>query len=212
MVQSYELVKILYALCLPLLSFSSMKLLVFDNHDSFTYNLVQIIREWGKCSYSVLTSEKLINIDIMDFDKMLVSPGPGLPSDNPRLMAAIKQASLKMPVLGVCLGHQAIAEAFGGKLVRAKSIYHGEDSLVVVEPCGSELFKGLPGRFSVGRYHSWVVDPRFPSVDLSVTARTEDGTIMALQHKKLPVFGVQFHPESIMTPLGAKLVRNWLEL
>lgn len=189
-----------------------MKLLIFDNHDSFTYNLVQIIREWGKCSFDVVADEQFINLDLNDYDKILLSPGPGLPAESLRLLTVIPQCAGRMPIMGVCLGHQAIAVAFGGQLQRARRVVHGEVSLAKKTGISSPLFRGIPDEFEVGRYHSWTVDPSKPGSDIQVTAETADGTIMALQHRTLPVFGVQFHPESVMTPLGAKIVRNWLEL
>jgi len=189
-----------------------MKLLILDNHDSFTFNLVQIVREWGKCNYSVASVDQLLNIDINSFDKVLISPGPGLPDDNPRLNQAIGQAYQRLSILGVCLGHQAIACYFGGKLKKARTICHGESSEVRLGYYSSPIFKLLPKEFNVGRYHSWVVDPKNHGSDLQITAITGNGTIMALQHASLPIYGVQFHPESVMTPHGVRIVRNWLNL
>jgi len=195
-----------------LLKFLTVKLLLLDNHDSFTFNLLQIIREWGKCSCTVLKAEQLINYDIRDFDKLMISPGPGLPHETPLLLQTIGKAVGHLSVLGVCLGHQAIACYFGGKLRKAKTICHGEVSEVKLTSIISPVFRSIPGRFDVGRYHSWVVDPNDYGSGMQVTAITKNGTIMALQHQHLPVYGVQFHPESIMTPYGAQIVQNWLNM
>lgn len=189
-----------------------MKLLLLDNHDSFTFNLLQIIREWGKCTCTVLKSEQLINYDINDFDKLMLSPGPGLPQEAPSLLQTIGQAAGHLSILGVCLGHQAIACYFGGKLQKAKTICHGQISEVRLTSVSSPVFKTIPDRFDVGRYHSWVVDPKACGKGIEITAVTRDGTIMAIQHQQMSVYGFQFHPESVMTPLGAQIVRNWLNL
>lgn len=196
----------------PLLETILMKLLIFDNHDSFTYNLVQIVDEWGKCSYTITTGEQIINLDVTDYDKLLISPGPGLPSESLRLFSVLQSVVGKMPVLGVCLGHQAIAEYFGGKLLNTRDVFHGQVSDIGLTMYKSPIFKGLPERFPVGRYHSWVVDRELPGTGIQITAVTFEGTVMAIQHETLPIYGVQFHPESVMTPDGGRIVRNWLEL
>lgn len=196
----------------PLLETILMKLLIFDNHDSFTYNLVQIVDEWGKCSYTVITGEQIINLDVNDYDKLLISPGPGLPTESLRLFSVLQSVVGKMPVLGVCLGHQAIAEYFGGKLLNTRDVFHGQVSDIGLTIYKSPIFKGLPERFPVGRYHSWVVDREQPGKGIQITAVTFEGTVMAIQHETMPIYGVQFHPESVMTPDGGRIVRNWLEL
>lgn len=142
----------------------------------------------------------------------MISPGPGLPQETPLLFQTIGTAAGRLSILGVCLGHQALACYFGGKLRKAKTICHGEVSEVRLTSIDSPVFKYIPNRFEVGRYHSWVVDPKYLGTGIEVTATTQDGTIMALQHKDMSVYGVQFHPESIMTPLGSQIVRNWLNL
>jgi anthranilate synthase component 2 len=188
-----------------------MKILVFDNYDSFTYNLVHLIEKIMHQNVDVYRNEEIPLEKVKEYDKIVLSPGPGIPTEAGLLLPLIKEYAASKSILGVCLGHQAIGEAFGGKLVNLSTVYHGIATLIQVENKKSELFEGLPGELEVGRYHSWIVsDENFPD-ELEVTARDENNYIMALQHKNLDVQGVQFHPESILTPDGETILRNWLK-
>ena len=191
-----------------------MKILVFDNYDSFTYNLVHLVEKILHQKVEVHRNDKLPLEKVKEYDKIILSPGPGIPEEAGLLLPLIKEYAASKSILGVCLGHQAIGQAFGGELTNLSTVYHGVALPVnpVTGPGGSRsfLFNGLPDSFDVGRYHSWVVSEKnFPS-DLEITARDDNNYIMALQHKKYDVQGVQFHPESVLTPLGEKIMRNWL--
>ena len=187
-----------------------MKILVLDNYDSFTYNLVYIVRQLGYGEQmDVFRNDKISLEGAAPYDKILLSPGPGIPSEAgimPELLT--KYASTKS-ILGVCLGHQAIGEAFGGSLINLSEVLHGVASKVAVQK--DLLFEEIPDTFSIGRYHSWVIDESTLSPDLEVIARTPDQQIMAVRHKEFDVRGVQFHPESILTENGVKIMQNWLE-
>jgi anthranilate synthase component 2 len=190
---------------------TTMKILVFDNYDSFTYNLVHLVKKLVKDDVDVYRNDEIPLEKVAEYNKIILSPGPGVPSEAGMLLPLIKQYAQSKSILGVCLGHQAIGEAFGGSLVNLTTVYHG-----VAHPCklqvnDSPLFKGLPQSFPVGRYHSWVIkNDDFPK-ELEVTAVDENGYIMALQHRTLDIQGVQFHPESVLTPDGEKIIKNWLE-
>ena len=194
-----------------------MKILVFDNYDSFTYNLVHLVEKITGNKVDVFRNDQIAMENIKPYDKIILSPGPGLPSEAGMLVPLIKHYAASKSILGVCLGHQAIGEAFGGRLVNLSKVYHGVASPVnilerkITDPAvNADLFSGLPGGFMAGRYHSWVIDPiDFPE-SLQVTATDAAGHIMALRHKKYDVLGVQFHPESVLTPDGEKIMRNWL--
>jgi len=185
------------------------RILIVDNYDSFTYNLYHLIKELGFLNIEVLRNDKLTLNDVESFGKIILSPGPGVPSEAGWLCDIIQRYASKKSMLGVCLGHQAIAEVFGARLLNLKEVFHGVTTPVqVVKP--DMLFEGLPDTFEVGRYHSWVVDSvGFPS-SLDVTAIDADGSIMALRHREYDVRGIQFHPESILTPTGARILGNWL--
>ncbi len=191
-----------------------MKILVFDNYDSFTYNLVHLVEQITGNRVDVYRNDELPLEKVKDYDKILLSPGPGVPSEAGLLLPLIKEYAATKSILGVCLGHQAIGEAFGGTLTNLSTVYHGIATPVqqiTHEGKHSRLFEGLAVEFVVGRYHSWVVDQEnFPS-DLQITAKEEHGYIMALEHKTYDVQGVQFHPESILTPDGAIILKNWLK-
>jgi anthranilate synthase component II len=191
------------------------KILVFDNYDSFTYNLVHLVEHITHTKVEVYRNDQVALEKVKDYDKIILSPGPGIPEEAGLLLPLIKEYASSKSILGVCLGHQAIGEAFGGKLVNLSAVYHGVatdiDTGSQKSNAGSSLFAGLPQRFAVGRYHSWIVsDENFPD-ELEVTARDENNYIMALQHKKYDVQGVQFHPESVLTPMGEDILRNWLK-
>ena len=187
---------------------AAREVLIVDCHDSFVYNLVQLVRECGAVPHLVSCDE--VEVERVDhYDRVLLSPGPGLPRESGRLLDVVRRASGRVPVLGVCLGLQAVAEVFGGRLRQLAEVYHG-----IASPChitaDDALFSGLENPFVVGRYHSWVVDRTGLPACLEITALSPDGEIMALRHRTLDVRGVQFHPESILTPSGRHLLENWL--
>lgn len=187
-----------------------MKILVLDNYDSFTYNLVYIVRQLGYGEVmDVFRNDKISLEEVDKYDKILLSPGPGVPSEAGIMPELIARYAAEKSILGVCLGHQAIGEAFGGSLTNLSEVLHGVASKVSVQE--DLLFKQIPDTFSIGRYHSWVIEESTLSPDLEVIARTPDQQIMAVRHKKFNVRGVQFHPESILTENGAKIMQNWLE-
>ena len=188
-----------------------MKILVFDNYDSFTYNLVHLVEKITGEKVDVYRNDQIALEKVNEYDRIILSPGPGIPEEAGLLLPLIKQYASSKPILGVCLGHQAIGEAFGGKLVNLDTVYHGVATPVNIGNSKPRLFNGLPPVIEAGRYHSWVVsDTDFPA-ELEVTARDENGYIMALQHKRYDVQGVQFHPESVLTPDGEKILKNWFE-
>ena len=187
-------------------------LLVIDNYDSFTYNLVQYLGELGE-RIEVRRNNEVTVPDIeskLRPDRIVISPGPGTPDDAGISMAVLKHFGNKLPILGVCLGHQAIGQVFGGRVVRARQVFHGKAS--VVKHDGQTIFSGLGQSFAAGRYHSLIVERETLPDCLEVSASTPNGTIMGLRHRKLKVEGVQFHPESIMTVEGKKLLANFLKL
>ncbi len=197
---------------IPLKSLSQ-KILVFDNYDSFTYNLVHLVEKIINDKVDVFRNDAISLEEVNRYDKIILSPGPGVPSEAGLLLPLIKKYAATKSILGVCLGHQAIGEAFGGSLTNLSKVYHGVATPIrVTHPLGMThtLFKGLPDEILVGRYHSWIVNQNNFPAELEVTAVDENGYIMALQHKTYDVQGVQFHPESVLTPHGEKIVRNWL--
>lgn len=190
-------------------------LLMIDNYDSFTYNLVHLVEKLTHTKVDVFRNDELPLEKVKAYDKIILSPGPGIPAEAGMLLPLIKEYAASKSILGVCLGHQAIGEAFGGTLTNLSTVYHGVAMPLIVrsEKLGvrSGLFEGLPDTFEVGRYHSWVVDAlNFPD-ELEITARDANNYIMALQHTKYDVQGVQFHPESVLTPNGEKIISNWLK-
>jgi len=189
-----------------------MKILVFDNYDSFTYNLVHILEKIIPGSVEVFRNDEIPLEKVKDYDKIILSPGPGIPSEAGSLLPLIKEYAASKSILGVCLGHQAIGEAFGGKLINLTTVYHGvATNIKVNQKIATDLFTDLPNEFPAGRYHSWIVsDENFPGA-LEITARDDNDYIMGLQHKSFDVQGVQFHPESVLTPNGETIIRNWLK-
>ena len=186
------------------------KCVLIDNYDSFTYNLVHLLKELG-AEVTVLHNDQFTLDEIEEYDKIILSPGPGLPSDAGLLLDVIRYYAGKKPILGVCLGHQAIAEVFGGQLENLSYVFHGI-ATEGIQLVSTPLFTGLPDSFSVGRYHSWVVSKEsFPSC-LEIIVENRDGLIMALRHRTYNIYGIQFHPESILTPDGKKILSNWLKL
>ena len=187
-----------------------MKILVFDNYDSFTYNLVHLVEKITHQKVEVFRNDQIALEQVKNYDKIILSPGPGVPSEAGLLLPLIKEYAATKSILGVCLGHQAIGEAFGGTLENLSTVYHGIATPIQITNEAAPIFKGLGKSIEVGRYHSWIVsDKNFPT-ELEVTAVDSNGFIMALQHKSYDVQGVQFHPESVLTPVGEKLMRNWL--
>ncbi|MBI1939286.1 MAG: aminodeoxychorismate/anthranilate synthase component II [Ignavibacteriales bacterium] len=187
-----------------------LKLLVVDNYDSFTYNLVQLIEQSGLCFYEVKKSDAIDINSAAGFDKIIFSPGAGIPAENPVMFEIIKNFSATKSILGICLGFQAIAEAFGAQLTNMNNVTHGIKKNITVVDSTEYLFKDVLPIFSAGLYHSWrVSEKNFPD-ELTITAVSNDEVIMALAHKTYDVRGVQFHPESIMTDFGKKIINNWL--
>ncbi len=186
------------------------KILVFDNYDSFTYNLVQIIERILETKVDVVKNDEISLEEIEKYDKIVLSPGPGIPEEAGILLELIKKYASTKSILGVCLGQQAIAEAFGGSLINLSEIFHGVATSVQIVKTETKIFKNLHSGIEVGRYHSWAVNPENFPEELEVTAVDKDGMIMALQHKTYDVHGVQFHPESILTPEGEVIIRNFL--
>jgi anthranilate synthase component II len=192
------------------------RILVFDNYDSFTYNLVHLVEKIIHEKVDVYRNDQIALEKVKEYDKIILSPGPGIPSEAGLLLPLIKEYAATKSILGVCLGHQAIGEAFGGTLENLSTVYHGVATPVKVKSQKSKIqndvFNELPDTIEVGRYHSWVVSKEnFPDV-LEITAESENGLIMGLRHKTFDVQGVQFHPESILTPDGEKIMRNWLNV
>ena len=191
-----------------------MKILVFDNYDSFTYNLVHLLEKIIHDKVTVARNDEIALEEVDKYDKIILSPGPGIPKEAGLLIPLIKEYAATKSILGVCLGHQAIGEAFGGTLVNLTTVYHGVALPVIVDEkrrkTANDLFIDLPANMLVGRYHSWVIDKvGFPE-ELEVVAEDNNGYIMALQHKLYDIKGVQFHPESVLTPDGEKMIRNWV--
>lgn len=187
-----------------------MKILVFDNYDSFTYNLVHLVEKIVDDKVDVCRNDKIPLEKIKEYDKIILSPGPGIPEEAGLLLPLIKEYAASKSILGVCLGHQAIGQSFGGKLTNLSSVFHGVATSCQLSDVSSPLFKDMPCCLEIGRYHSWVVDKEdFPD-ELEITAEDDNGFIMGLQHKTYDVQGVQFHPESVLTPMGEQILRNWL--
>ena len=187
-----------------------MKILVFDNYDSFTYNLVHLVEKILHQRVTVVRNNEIALEEVKAFDKIILSPGPGVPSEAGLLLPLIKAYASTKSILGVCLGHQAIGESFGGSLINLDTVYHVVATDAHITVPAAPLFKGLPSTISVGRYHSWIVNAETLPADLEVTAHDDNGFIMAMQHKSLDVMGVQFHPESVLTPVGETILKNWL--
>lgn len=187
-----------------------MKVIIVDNYDSFTYNLAHLVKELG-ADVTVRRNDQFELEELEAFDKIILSPGPGIPSEAGLLLDVIRTYAGRKPMLGVCLGHQAIGEAFGGQLTNLSDVFHGvatEGTQYANDP----IFAGLPEHITMGRYHSWVVSKDgFPDC-LEITAESQEGQIMALKHKDYDIHGIQFHPESVLTPQGRTIVQNWLAL
>ena len=186
-----------------------MRIVIIDNYDSFTYNLAHLVKELG-AEVEVLRNDQFQIEDLLPYDKIILSPGPGIPSEAGLLLDVIRQYAPIKPILGVCLGHQAIGEYFGGRLTNLSQVFHGVSSTVSVTT-PDYIYNELPDHIEVGRYHSWVVDTKaFPDC-LEITSVSEEGQIMSLRHRQYDVRGIQYHPESVLTPDGQKIISNWLE-
>ena len=187
-----------------------MKTVIIDNYDSFTYNLSHLVKELG-AEVTVVRNDQFELSDLEAFDKIILSPGPGIPSEAGLLLDVIRTYAGRKPMLGVCLGHQAIGEAFGAKLENLSDVFHG-----VATPChivaADPVFEGLDRDITIGRYHSWVVSKEALPECLEVTAVSDEGQIMALRHRTMEVHGIQFHPESVLTPNGKTIIKNFIEL
>lgn len=188
-----------------------MKILVFDNYDSFTYNLVHLVEKILPVKVDVYRNDQVALEKIKEYDKIILSPGPGVPSEAGLLLPLIKEYAASKSILGVCLGHQAIGEAFGGQLINLSKVYHGVSTACRIIDTDNELFHGLPPEIEIGRYHSWIVSRENLPSELEITAEDENGYIMAMQHKTFDIRGVQFHPESVLTPQGEQILKNWLK-
>ncbi len=187
-----------------------MKIVIIDNYDSFTYNLSHLVKELGT-EVTVLRNDQFELSELQAFDKIILSPGPGIPSEAGLLLDVIRTYASRKPILGVCLGHQAIGEVFGARLENLSDVFHG-----VATPChivaDDPLFSGLEADITVGRYHSWVVSQEGLPDCLEVTALSDEGQVMALRHRELNVHGIQFHPESVLTPEGKTIINNFIDL
>lgn len=192
-----------------------MKILVFDNYDSFTYNLVHLVEKITHIKVDVHRNDQIPLEKVKDYDKIILSPGPGIPEEAGLLLPLIKEYAATKSILGVCLGHQAIGEAFGGTLTNLSTVFHGVATPIKIQHSKNKKQNGvlndLPDTIEAGRYHSWVINKEGFPADLEITAEDETGMIMALQHKTFDVQGVQFHPESVLTPVGEAILRNWLK-
>ncbi len=187
-----------------------MKILVLDNYDSFTYNLVHIIRALGYDA-EIHRNDRISLERVNEYDKILLSPGPGIPDEAGIMKEVIRTYGAGKSILGVCLGHQGIGEVFGAKLYNIPRVLHGVTSVVEVLDADDYLFRGVPAKFEATHYHSWAIVPESINGELSITAVNEDGLVMGIRHRQYDVRGVQFHPESIMTKEGPRLIQNWLE-
>ena len=186
-----------------------MRIVIIDNYDSFTYNLAHLVKELG-AEVEALRNDQFQIENLLPYDKIILSPGPGIPSEAGLLLDVIRQYAPIKPILGVCLGHQAIGEYFGGHLTNLSQVFHGVSSTVSVTT-PDYIYNELPDHIEVGRYHSWVVDTHaFPDC-LEITSVSEEGQIMSLRHRQYDVRGIQYHPESVLTPDGQKIISNWLE-
>lgn len=186
-----------------------MKTVIIDNYDSFTYNLAHLVKELG-AEVSVVRNDQFRLSELKPFDKIILSPGPGIPTEAGLLMDVIDAYASVKTILGVCLGHQAIGEYFGGKLTNLSQVFHGIASIISIT-APDYIYKELPAQVQVGRYHSWVVDNEGLPDCLEVTSVSEEGQIMSLRHKQYDVRGIQYHPESVLTPEGRKIIANWLK-
>ena len=186
-----------------------MKIAIIDNYDSFTYNLSHLVKELG-AEVTVYRNDQFTMEQLVPFDKIILSPGPGIPSEAGLLLNVIEAYAGRKPILGVCLGHQAIGEFFGGQLINLNEVFHGVATPVTIT-ASDYLFDGLPSQIEVGRYHSWIVDAGHLPSCLEVTSLSDEGHIMSLRHKEYDIRGLQYHPESVLTPQGKAILKNWID-
>ncbi len=187
-----------------------MKILLLDNYDSFTFNLLHLFEQFDGVEVDVFRNDEIVLDKVNGFDKVVLSPGPGLPEEGGKMMELIKEFSGSKPLLGVCLGHQAIAQSFGAKLLNLDNVQHGVSSMTKVVDESEKILRNIPSVFKSGHYHSWVVDKNGLPDCLKITAVDAQENIMGLRHTKLDICGIQFHPESILTEHGKTLIGNWL--
>lgn len=187
-----------------------MRILIIDNYDSFTYNLVHLVEKITENRVDVVFNDQFQLKDILDYDRLILSPGPGLPDDAGKLKEAISFCMDKRPILGVCLGHQAIGEVFGARLKNLETVCHGISSNLNLTRNIDHIYDDIPFPIQAGRYHSWVIDPESLPDCLEITSTDKSENIMSIRHKRLNITGVQYHPESILTPFGEKIVSNWI--
>lgn len=187
-----------------------MQVLVVDNYDSFTFNLVQILKQSRKCKFEVRKNDEIKLEQVQNYDKILLSPGPDLPQQAGKMPAIIQNFASQKSILGICLGHQAIAEFFGAKLFRLKKVRHGMQHKVQILDSSDILFRNLPQEILVGLYHSWAVENELLPKHLQITSIDENQTIMSISHTQFDIKGIQFHPESMMTEWGSTMIENWL--
>ena len=185
-----------------------MKIVIIDNYDSFTYNLSHLVKELG-AEVTVFRNDKFRMEQLEEFDKIILSPGPGIPCEAGQLLDVIKEYAGKKPILGVCLGHQAIGESFGGNLTNLSEVYHGVATPTTIT-VKDYIFEGLPEKIEVGRYHSWVVNSDGLPDCLEVTSVSDEGFIMSMRHRVYDIRGIQYHPESVLTPDGKAILNNWI--
>ncbi len=188
-----------------------MKLLLLDNYDSFTYNLEYILRKYSN-SIDVIRNDKIQAEDCLKYDVIVLSPGPGLPKDAGNMPEIVAQCAGKIPILGICLGHQCIAEYLGARLLNLNEVYHGKKTEIQIQNNELGIFKGLDKDISVGRYHSWSIDPLSVTDKLKITASSNDGHIMAIENNEMKLYGFQFHPESILTQDGETMIFNFMKM
>lgn len=187
-----------------------MKILVLDNYDSFTYNLVHIVRALGY-AMDIFRNDKISIEDVGRYDKILLSPGPGIPDEAGIMKQVVKEYGPSKSILGICLGHQGVGEVYGAKLFNIPKVLHGVTSTTEVKDASEYLFKGVSNQFQATHYHSWAIVPESINGELQVTATNDEGLVMGVSHRRNDVRGLQFHPESIMTPEGPKMIENWLK-
>lgn len=188
------------------------KTLILDNYDSFTYNLFHYLDASGEHQIDVIRNDKIQLKEIAKYDKIVLSPGPGLPKDAGKMMGIIEEYHSTKNILGVCLGHQAIVEFLGGRLKNLQTVVHGQTRKIEIVDEKDILFEGLPRNFKVGRYHSWVIDRNYLPEGIKVSSVDEDGEVMSYYHERYKLNGVQFHPESILSSYGMEMIGNWLEI
>ena len=184
-------------------------IVIIDNYDSFTYNLSHVVKELGAI-VTVYRNDQFEIRQLEAFDKIILSPGPGIPAEAGQLLDVIQAYAPKKPILGVCLGHQAIAESFGGTLTNLSEVFHGVATPISITSEDEYLFAGLPSQFEVGRYHSWVAEAQTLPPSLEITSVSDEGYIMSLRHRQYDIRGIQFHPESVLTPNGKTILQNWI--